>query len=34
MENKPMTVLLIEDDEFECEKFKAYVETMENVRIK
>ena len=33
MENKPMTILLIEDDEFECQKFKSYVETIDNVKI-
>ena len=33
MENKPMTLLLIEDDEFECQKFKTYVETLDNVKL-
>ena len=33
MENKPMSLLLIEDDEFECKKFKSYVETLNNVKI-
>lgn len=33
MENKPMSLLLIEDDEFECQRFKAYVETINNVKI-
>ena len=33
MENKPMTILLIEDDEFECKRFKTYVETQENIKI-
>lgn len=33
MENKPMSILLIEDDEFECEKFKVHVETLENVKL-
>ena len=31
MENKPMSLLLIEDDEFECKKFKTYIETLNNV---
>lgn len=33
MENKPMTILLIEDDEFECQRFKTYVETIDNVKL-
>ena len=33
MENKPMSLLLIEDDEFECKKFKSYVETLDNVKL-
>lgn len=33
MENKPMSLLLIEDDEFECKKFKSYVETLNNVKL-
>lgn len=33
MENKAMTVLLIEDDEFECQRFKTYVETLDNVKL-
>ncbi|MGN1301757.1 MAG: response regulator, partial [Clostridia bacterium] len=33
MENKPMTILLIEDDELECQKFKSYIETVDNVKI-
>ena len=33
MENKPMSLLLIEDDEFECRKFKSYVETLNNVKL-
>lgn len=33
MENKPMSILLIEDDEFECQRFKEYVETQENVKL-
>lgn len=33
MENRPMTVLLIEDDEFECQRFKTYVETIDNVKL-
>ena len=33
MENKPMTILLIEDDEIECQKYKSYVETVENIKI-
>ena len=33
MENKPMSILLIEDDNFECDRFKAYVETSQNVKL-
>lgn len=33
MESKPMTLLLIEDDEYECQKFSTYVETVENVKL-
>lgn len=33
MENKPMSLLLIEDDEFECKRFKKYVETLDNVEL-
>lgn len=33
MENKPMSLLLIEDDEFECKKFKTYIETLNNVKL-
>lgn len=33
MENRPMSLLLIEDDEFECKNFKDYVETLENVKL-
>lgn len=33
MENKPMSLLLIEDDEFECKKFKSYIETLNNVKL-
>lgn len=33
MENKPMSLLLIEDDEFECKMFKSYIETQENVKL-
>lgn len=33
MENKPMTILLIEDDEFECQKFKSYIETLDTVKL-
>lgn len=33
MENKPMLLLLIEDDEYECKRFKAYIETQENVKL-
>lgn len=33
MENKPMSLLLIEDDEFECKRFKDYIETQENVKL-
>ena len=33
MENRPMSLLLIEDDELECERFKNYVESIENVKL-
>lgn len=33
MENKPMSLLLIEDDEMECKKYRAYVETLNNVKL-
>lgn len=33
MENKPMSLLLIEDDEYECAKFKSYIETLDNVKL-
>lgn len=33
MENKPMSLLLIEDDEYECKRFKEYVEIQENVKL-
>lgn len=33
MENKPMSLLLIEDDEFECKRFESYVETLDNVKL-
>lgn len=33
MENKPMTMLLIEDDELECEKYKAYEEVNSNIKL-
>lgn len=33
MDNRPMSLLLIEDDEFECERFKNYTESLENVKI-
>ena len=33
MDNKPMSILIIEDDEFECQKFKSYIETQENVKL-
>ena len=33
MEKKPMSILLIEDDELECEKFKAYTDTIENAKV-
>lgn len=33
MENKPMSLLLIEDDEYECKRFKNYIETQENVKL-
>jgi len=33
MDNRPMSLLLIEDDEFECERFKEYAESLENVKI-
>ncbi len=33
MENKPMTILLVEDDEVECEGFKAFEEINSNFKI-
>lgn len=33
MEDKPMSILLIEDDEVECERFKSYVETTQNTKL-
>lgn len=33
MENKAMALLLIEDDELECQKFKTYVETLDTVKL-
>ena len=33
MENKPMSLLLIEDDEYECARFKSYIETLDNVKL-
>lgn len=33
MENKPMSILIIEDDEFECQKFKAYIDIQEEVNL-
>jgi len=33
MENRSMSLLLIEDDEFECKKFKAYAESLDNVKL-
>ncbi len=33
MEKKAMSILLIEDDELECEKFKSYTETIENAKV-
>lgn len=33
MVNKPMSILLIEDDEFECKKFDNYVETNPNIKL-
>lgn len=33
MNDKPMSVLLIEDDELECQKFKAYTESTGNVKV-
>lgn len=33
MDSKPMTILLIEDDEFECKRFELYVQTLDNVKI-
>lgn len=33
MENRPMSLLLVEDDEFECKNFKAYVESLDNVKL-
>lgn len=33
MDERPMTVLIIEDDELECNKFKAYVESIGSVKI-
>ena len=33
MKNKPMTVLILEDDEIECKKFKTYEEKNSNMKI-
>lgn len=33
MENKPMSLLLIEDDEFECQKFEKYIEKLDNMKL-
>ena len=33
MENRPMSLLLLEDDETECEKFNSYVETVSNAKM-
>lgn len=33
MEKKTMSILLIEDDEIECQKFKSYTETLEGVKV-
>lgn len=33
MENKPMTILLIEDDKIECEKFMSYEEVNNTIKI-
>jgi len=33
MDSKPMSILLIEDNEFECKAFKNYAENAENIKI-
>ena len=33
MNDKPMSILLIEDDELECKKFKAYTESIGNAKV-
>lgn len=33
MENKPMRILLIEDDEIQCNKFKNYVSTRNDIKL-
>lgn len=33
MKERPMSLLLIEDDEIECQNFKTYVENIENVKL-
>lgn len=33
MNDKPMSILLIEDDEIECKRFKAYTDSMTDIKI-
>ena len=33
MENRPMSLLLIEDDEYECKSFKAYIDSLDNAKL-
>lgn len=33
MKDKPMSLLLIEDDERECQNYKAYIESLEDVKL-